>query len=166
MHTFGSGPLGGLTVEQAMLCDAPRLYSLMQWARKDGIRGLKNALREFDALRQKLRKVAVKVNCERSGCGATARWMTLPFDRDGDYGLSPDYWCEEHEPSEGGVSEKYPIHFDVIRRMKTKGEQTSIFKQLKIVFGIAVGTRITRAFAQDFFAGRDALPTGERNRRS
>ena len=165
MHTFGSGRFRGLTVEQAMLCDAPRLYSLMQWARKKGIRGLANALRDFDALRQKLRKAPIKVKCKRSGCGATARSMTFPIDREGRYGLYPEYWCDEHEPSEGGVSEKFAIHFDSLRAMKMKGEKKLLFRELRRDLGIADGTRITREFAENFFAGRDVLP-GTGNRRS
>jgi hypothetical protein len=160
MHTFGSGQFAGLTVEQAMLRDAPTLYRLMQWAREEGIRGLANALRDFDALRQKLRNAAIKVNCDRTGCGATARSLTFPIDQKGEYGLPPDYWCREHDPSGGGISEKFPIHFDAIRHMKRKGERELLFRRLRVVFGIANGVRITKKFAQDFFAGCEALHRG------
>jgi len=79
--------------------------------------------------------------------------MTFPVDKEGWCRVDPYYWCDKHSPWEKrGISQKYDIHFDAIRRMKTKAEQQMLFTKLKIVYGIAPGTRITKTFAQTFFA--------------
>jgi hypothetical protein len=51
MHTFRTGYFVGLTIEQAMLRDAPRLYDRMKWAREERIPRLQGALQDFDILR-------------------------------------------------------------------------------------------------------------------
>jgi hypothetical protein len=153
MHIFGSGDFEGLTIEQAILRDAPRLYEIMRWARDKRHPGLQNAIREFDILRAKLRNASITAECAQSGCQATPTSMTLPIDKYGCFHPTPYFWCDEHEPSETrGISPKYPIHFDAISRMKTKGDRESIFSRLKSVLGIKPGTRISAVFAERFFA--------------
>jgi hypothetical protein len=153
MHTFRAGDFKDLTVEQAMLRDAPRLYGLMKWAHEQSISGLKNAVQDFDILRRKLRQAPVTAHCAQSGCQGTPCSMTFPVDKEGWCRVTPYYWCEKHEPwQRSGISQKYSIHFDAMRLMKTKFEKETIFRKLKIVFGIAPGTRITKEFARNFFA--------------
>ncbi len=89
MHKFGSGHFEGLTVEQAMLRDAPILYRIMEWARQDNIRKLKNAVQDFERLRSKLRKATITARCAKTGCTLPVQSMTLPIDREGWYRPSP-----------------------------------------------------------------------------
>jgi len=153
MHTFRTGKFQDLTIEQAMLRDAPHLYQIMDWTKDEDITRLKNALQDFDILRKKPRQVRVTKECAQKSCHRTPRSMTFPIDKEGCERPAPYYWCDKHDPWErSGISEKYPIHFDVIRLMNTKYEKKSIFEQIKIVIGIVKGTRITREFARKFFA--------------
>jgi hypothetical protein len=153
MHTFKSGDFKDQTVEQAMLRDAPKLYDRIEWARRERIPWLKNAVQDFDLLREKLRFAAITATCAQPGCGTTASYMTLPIDRKGSLHPSPYYWCDKHEPWErSGISEKRVIHFDAIKQMKTEKEKQDMFKEIRKSIGIAVGTRITREFARTFFA--------------
>jgi hypothetical protein len=153
MHTFHSGDFKGLTVEQAMLRDAPRLYEIMEWARKENIPALKNALQDFANLRRKLRSARVTVNCAQRGCQRAPCSMIFRIYSDGCYLPGPSYWCDKHEPSQkSDTSPKYRIDFDAIKQMKTMAEKKLLFKQLKSAFGIRAGTRITKEFAHRFFA--------------
>jgi hypothetical protein len=153
MHTFRRGDLKDLTVEQAMLRKAPRLYEVMDWARKNNIPELRNAVRDFDNLRQNLLRAPVTAHCAQQGCQRTPFSMTFPLDKEGWCLASPYFWCDEHSTLEKrGISQKYKIHFDVISLMKTDVEKESIFKQLKLVFGIQLKKRISVEFAHRFFA--------------
>lgn len=153
MHTFLSGNFEGLTVEQAMLRDAPRLYEIMKWAHEKRILRLKNALQDFNILRQKLRRAPVTANCAQLDCQRAPCSMTFPVYRDGCNLPSPSYWCDKHEPlPKSGMSQKWLIDFDAIRLMTTMAEKETLFKELKLAFGIPQGTRITKQFAHGFFA--------------
>lgn len=136
-----------------MLRNAPRLYEVMDWARKNDILALRNAIRDFDDLRQKLRKAAITAHCAQTGCQRTPCSVTFPVDKEGWCRPSFYFWCDQHSTWEKrGISQKYDIHFDVITLMKTDFEKESIFKKLKLVFGIQSGKRITTEFARRFFA--------------
>src|SRR4029453_12635366 len=135
MHTFKSGPLRDLSIEEAVLRDAPSLYKIMDWAIKKDIVQLRGAVRDFNILRRKLLNAPITAKCAQSGCQRIPRSMTFPIDNEGFCHPSPYYWCEKHEPwQRSGISQKYPIHFDAIKQMKTKFEKESIFKKLKIAF--------------------------------
>ncbi len=155
MHRFSSGQFEGLTIEQAMLRDAPALYGIVEWARDKDIEGLRSMIRDFDVLRGKLLHARINAICAKTGCNLPVRSMTLPLDREGWNRPRPYYWCNAHEPLErSGVSPKQAVHFDATKHIKTKHQKDVMFKKLRLAFGIKSGTQITEQFAQDFF---DAL---------
>jgi ferredoxin-NADP reductase len=57
MYRFKSGKFAGMTVEQAMLRDASRQYSIADWATDKP--HLRRMVKEFEALRRKLRRARI-----------------------------------------------------------------------------------------------------------
>jgi hypothetical protein len=111
-------------------------------------------LAEFNRLLMKLSRARIYKRCREEGCGKRAKWMTLPVDKKG-YLASPYYWCDDHGPweKERGISEKLPIHFDVIEDFGfDKQGQREIFQEVRGALGIPKGTRITEDKAKRFFA--------------
>lgn len=156
MHRFRCGQFAELSVEQAMLRDAPALYEIVKWARREKIERLGGMIQDFEQLRRKSFRALITAQCTETGCTLPVHSMTLPVDREGWCRPSPYYWCDGHKPWErSGVSEKLAIHFDAITRMKTRREKELMFKELRIAIGIAPRTRITECFARNFFAALD-----------
>ena len=134
-----------------MLRDAPHLYRLAAVSKDKPERA--QMLKEFNLLRSKLGRARIFVRCGAEGCGRTARWMTLPVDKKGRFWASAYYWCDEHEPWQvSGISDKLPVHFDVIREFRfDEPGQLEIFRKVKGALGIRKGTRITEEMAINFF---------------
>ena len=123
---------------------------MADWARDKP--ALKGMITEFNLLRQQPHKAAIVENCAKHNCQTKAEWMTLPLDKDGWCHSSPYFWCSEHNSWEKtGISEKYPVHFDAIQRVKIQSEKMSLFKRVRRAMGIKPRTRITEEFAQHFF---------------
>jgi hypothetical protein len=147
---FKGGEYPGKTYEEIMLRDAPHLYRTAFNARQSSGFWGKEFLAEFNRLRSKLVQVKVTATCRE--CSKPARWLTLPVDKEGRYWTAPYYWCDHHEPWEKhGISEKLPIHFDVITKFVDKRSQHDVHVELRQVLGVPQGTRITEAFALEFF---------------
>jgi hypothetical protein len=152
MHRFRSGQFEGLTIEQAMLRDAPALYDIVDCAQKNEITRLERMVRDFQMLRQKLSRASIHATCAQVDCQSPVRFMTLPLGPEGWNRPRPYYWCDRHKPCErSGVSPKQAVHFDAIPQMKTKREKQIMFRKLKAVLGIPTGAKMTEQFARDFF---------------
>ena len=151
MHRFKSGQFEGKILEQVMLRNAPDLYRLADSAKRKSI--LQDMRDDFDELRKRLTRVRIHAHCRHSGCGKTAKWLTLPRFYRGGWLPDPYYWCDKHDPVESdGISPKFPIHFDTIRELGDKRGQRTIHKRMREALGITQGTRITEEFAHRFFA--------------
>lgn len=154
MHRFRSGTFADLTIEQAMLRDAPRLYRVAKWAKDKP--HLRLMVRDFDLLREKLYRAPVATDCSRNNCRAEVRWMTFPIARNGDWGRVAYYWCKQHEPwRESRISEKVRVHFDAMQNFRTDGDKHSVFIQVRRALGIKKSTKITEEFAYRFFSELD-----------
>jgi hypothetical protein len=151
VFTFRSGAFNGLTVEQAMLRDAPRLYDLAKWAKNKP--NLGRMLWDFELLRRKLLKAPVTTNCAAPNCRNEALWMTFPIGKDGYFWRGPYYWCNRHEPwRESKVSPKVRVHFDAMRHFRTAGDKDAVFISVRRALGIKKGTKITQEFAHRYFS--------------
>jgi hypothetical protein len=135
-----------------MLRDAPYLYRLA--AVSAGQADRSEMLVEFNRLRKQLRRARIHKYCRGKDCEKRAKWMTLPTDWKGRHLARPYYWCDGHEPwEEDGVSDKLPVHFDVIKRFRfDKRGQKIIFRKVRSALGIQEGTRLTEEKAIRFFA--------------
>jgi hypothetical protein len=151
MYRFKSGKFAGKTMEQVLLRKPVGLYRLIEWAKKESI--LPKMQRHFEQLRKKLRRARSVEQCHEPGCKWRTKWLTLPHSYPVGWLPEPYYWCDEHGPHEtDGISQKFPIHFDVIRVFRDKWGRKEISKCVRHALGVQKGTRITGRFAAQFFA--------------
>lgn len=151
MFTFRSGPFSGLTVEQAMLRNAPCLYDLAEWAKNKP--NLGRMLRDFELLRQKLRSAPVTTNSAAPNCRSEVLWMTFPIGKDGYFWRGAYYWCNRREPwQDFKISPKVRVHFDAMQYFRTAGDKDAVFISVRQALGIKKGTKISQEFAHRYFS--------------
>ncbi len=149
MYRFMTGQYAGKSLEEVLLREA-RVWSWLDSWTEDKPK-LKPLRDEFDRLREKLLQAPLSVRCRQ--CRTTAKWMTLPIDNKGEYLALPYFWCDEHEPWEklSGISEKRPIHFDILKPLRNKRSQKAIHRCIREALGIKKRTRISEQYAREFF---------------
>jgi hypothetical protein len=162
-YRFKSGKFAGKTMEQVILRNAPRLYQIAAWARKEVAEKprLRPLLREFDRLRELLRDAPVSVRCLPKGCKREPRWVTFALDWAEHYlRPGPDFWCDKHGPLEEedtdqDESRKLRIHFDSLRQPGYGDRRSQKAIHLGMLEALGINkkpTRITEAFARRFFS--------------
>jgi hypothetical protein len=159
MYRLKTGKFKGRTMDHVMLRSAPRLYSVVDWARRELTNKpqLYALVNEFDRLRNLLRHARVSVRCTKRACKRRARWMTFLTDWAEQYlRLGPRYWCDKHGPPRGeeedDESQKIPINFDALADWKDKRGRRTVHRGLLEAFGISKKpSQITEKFAHRFF---------------
>jgi hypothetical protein len=153
MYRFKSGELAGKTMEHAILRSPHRLYPIAKWAEEEAEEKprLRELVREFHRLRKVLRRARIHARCGQAGCSERARFMTFVRSESG-YDPSPLLWCDKHGPGDPDFeTDKMPVKLDAIGSFRTLNERRIFGRKFREALGIKEGTRITEAFAQQFF---------------
>jgi hypothetical protein len=133
-------------MEEVILRDPSWLYRLVMVAEKKSL--YPEMLIYFEKLRKQLMYARSEENCYHGGCKRGTKWLTLAHSYGSDWFAEPYYWCDKHEPHETeGISEKMPIHFDIIRVFRNKGTQKEIGSRIRHALGIKKNRQITEDFA-------------------